>query len=88
MAVTVLALPAPLSLMVAGFRDSAVLVGAMSSSLMVSVAGVTVRPAAVPSTVTVSAPSDASSCIGVMLNVPVALVMPEGMVMSKLPTVA
>ena len=62
--------------------------GAASSSLMVTVAGVMVRLSDVPDTLIVSLPSCRSSCVGVRSNVPVLLASPAAMVMSKFVTVS
>ena len=48
----------------------------LSSSTIVRVAASTVSPVTVPDTVTDSSPSSKSSCVGVMVNVPLAVVAP------------
>ena len=60
----------------------------VSSSVSVTVSGFTVMPVDVPATVIDSSPSMILSWVGVRLNVPVALVSPCLMVMSKAATAA
>ena len=60
---------------------------AVAPSVRVRLVPFTVRPAAVPSTPIVSLPSISVSSIGVRVKVPVPLVSPAVIVMSKLETV-
>ena len=86
-AVTVTVVPEAPSDTLAGFVDR-LTDGALSSSMIVTVSPVTVRPLDVPDTVAVSSPSTSVSCFGVKMNVPVALVSPAAMVMSRSATAA
>ena len=57
-------------------------------SVILIVSPVTVRPAAVPATSTVSAGSSAASSTGVRVNVPLPLAAPAAMTIEKLGTAA
>ena len=84
-AVTVTVCWPPCSVTRMGFSVSSILVEAVSSSLRVSVAGVTGN-GEVPLTCRVSSPSTITSLTGVSEKSASALVAPTGMVMEKLPT--
>ena len=80
-AVTVTVVPDTPSETLAGFAERVSSV--LSSSPRVMPALSTVRPVEDPDTVIVSSPSMILSCVGVRVNVPVALVWPAAMVMSR-----
>ena len=74
LAVTVLALVAPLSSMVEGVSRS-VATGRGSSSVSVIVAGFTVKPFSAPRTLMVSSASSMASSVGVRVKVPLPLAL-------------
>ena len=82
-AVTVTAVAAALSPTAAGFSDSVTAVGAVSSSVIVSVAVSAVRPVALPVRMTVSLPSYRPSPVGSNDSVAVPLVCPSWIVTVK-----
>ena len=86
-AVTVTVVSASPSLTLDGLTDRFTS-GAPSSSVSVNAAPFTVRLPAPPATSMVSLPSTAASWIGVSVKVPVPLVAPCTMVMSKFGTAA
>ena len=86
-AVTVTDVPDAPSLTLDGLRLRFT-AGAVSSSLSVRSAPFTVTPVALPATPIVSLPSTTVSCVGVSVNVPVLLVVPLVIVMSKFETAA
>ena len=86
-AFTVTVVPDAPSETVAGLADR-LTPGTTSSSVMVALVPFTVRPVAVPETLTVSSPSTSVSCFGVRMNVPVPLVLPAAIVTSRSATAA
>ena len=85
-AVTVTVLPDADSDTEAGDTDSVIAAGAVSSSVSVISALVTVKSSAVPVTSIVSSPSAMSSWVGVRVNVPVSLALSFGIVTVKFDT--
>ena len=82
-AVTVTVVAVALSPTALGFSDSITAVGAVSSSVMVSVAVPASSPAALPVRITVSSPSARLSPLGSKDSVAVPLVCPDGIVTVK-----